>query len=204
MRLNPIFKPDMEEKIEMLLEETYKTIVGYQKRDMLYLPTFKPKFKGLAHWLCNLSSEKKGLIIGGSVGIGKTTFLKSIKNVLQHYYPTRVFLLYANLIGDIYKNRDNYETWDLINGNIKTCGRPVAEYLLIDDLGMEEDMFNDYGTKTQPMAVLLHNRADKGLTTIVTTNFSSLEALRQKYDDRIIDRLNAYAKMFYEFKSFRQ
>ena len=124
--------------------------------------------------------------------------------MLQYYYPTRVFLLYANLIGDIYKNRDNYETWDLINGNIKTCGRPVAEYLLIDDLGMEEDMLNDYGTKTQPMAVLLHNRADKGLTTIVTTNFSSLEELRQKYDDRIIDRLNAYAKMFYEFKSFRQ
>ena len=171
---------------------------------MLYLPIFKPKFKGLAHWLCNLSSEKKGLIIGGSVGIGKTTFLKSIKNVLQCYYPTRVFMLYANLIGDIYKNRDNYETWDLINGNIKTSGRPVAEYLLIDDLGMEEDMFNDYGTKTQPMAVLLHNRADKGLTTIVTTNFTSLEELRQKYDDRIIDRLNAYAKMFYEFKSFRQ
>ena len=204
MRQNPIFKPDMEEKIETLLEETYKTIVGYQKRDMLYLPIFKPKFKGLAYWLCNLSSEKKGLIIGGSVGIGKTTFLQSIRNVLKYYYPMRVFLLYANLIGDIYKNRDNYETWDLINGNIKTCGRQVAQYLLIDDLGMEEDIFNDYGTKTQPMAVLLHNRADKGLTTIVTTNFSSLEELRQKYDDRIIDRLNAYAKMFYEFKSFRQ
>ena len=112
MKLNPIFKPDMEEKIEMLLEETYKTIVGYQKRDMLYLPTFKPKFKGLAHWLCNLSSKKKGLIIGGSVGIGKTTFLQSIRNVLKYYNPMRVFMLYANLIGDIYKNRDNYETCD--------------------------------------------------------------------------------------------
>ena len=207
MKPSPIFEGADEQKIADQLKEEYIRLLSHQGKEMLNLPFFAPKFKGIANWLCSLSSEKKGLIIGGSVGIGKTTLLKAIKMVLVRNNKLFLSNVSASLVNDSYKVRDSSEAWDALLGKailrLPKGDKPVCEILLIDDLGMEEDMVNDYGTKSQPMAKLLHERADKGLITIVTTNFPSIESMRAKYDDRVIDRLSSYAKLFYNIKSFR-
>ena len=211
MRLSPIFNPDKTEIVFQRLIKHYTDEVvsrtGQQPRDLAF---FEPKFKGLSNWICNTSSIKRGLIIGGSTGIGKTTITTAMRNLFNSTsYFGYTMQISAKYIGDYYRFREDGEKWDIYTGEKKVKRfneplQPICKILFIDDLGMEEDEYKDYGTKTQPMAKLLHDRYERGLITIVSTNLESMDELRQKYDDRIIDRLNSYAKMFYSIDSFRR
>lgn len=171
---------------------------------------FEPKLKGLANWICNTSSTKRGLIIGGSVGIGKTTIAAAIRALLNNTsYFGYTMQMSAKYVGDYYRYRDEGDKWNIYTGETRVQRyqgppQPVCKILFIDDLGMEEDEYKDYGTKTKPMAKLLHDRYERGLITIVSTNLESMDKLREKYDDRIMDRLNSYAKMFYSMESYRK
>lgn len=174
------------------------------------IPFFEAKFKGLAHWICNTSSVKRGLILGGSTGVGKTTITTAMRNLFNSTsYFGYTMQISAKYIGDYYKYREDGENWDIYTGEkkVKRFNEPmqsVCKILFIDDLGMEEDDYKDFGTKTKPMAKLLHDRYERGLITIISTNLESMDKLREKYDDRIIDRLDSYAKTFYSVKSYRK
>ena len=180
---------------------------GENPRDMAL---FEAKFKGMAHWICNTSSVKRGLILGGSTGIGKTTITTAMRNLFNSTsYLGYTMQISAKNIGDYYRYREEGEKWDIYTGEkkVKRFNEPmqsICKILFIDDLGMEEDDYKDYGTKTKPMAKLLHDRYERGLITIVSTNLCSMDELREKYDDRIIDRLDSYAKTFYTIKSYRK
>lgn len=210
MRLSPIFSPDKEqivfEKLKMHFIEEVVRRTGENPRD---IALFEAKFKGMAHWICNTSSVKRGLILGGPTGIGKTTITATLQSLFsQTSYFGYTMQISAKYIGDYYRFREEGEKWDIYTGEkmVKRFNeplQPVCKILFIDDLGMEEDIFKDFGTQTQPMAKLLHDRYEKGLITIITTNIGTMDQLRQKYDDRIVDRLNSYAKMFYSIESFR-
>lgn len=209
--LSPIFKPGAIEAVYSRLKQHYRQevirLTGKEPDNMAF---FEPKFKGLANWICNTSSVKRGLIIGGSVGIGKTT----IATAMREFFNSTSYLGYAmqmsaKYVGDYYKYREEGDKWNIYTGEtkVKRFGlppQPICKILFIDDLGMEEDEYKDFGTKTQPMAKLIHDRYERGLITIVSTNLESMDKLREKYDDRIMDRLNSYAKMFYQLESFRR
>lgn len=209
--MNPIFKPELRVLMQEKLIEFYRKEVhsntGKEPANMAF---FEPKLSGLAGWLCKASSTKRGLIIGGSVGIGKTTITAALRTLFNKTsYCGYVMQMSAKYVGDYYRFRDEGDKWSIYTGEakVKRFGQhpqPVCRILFIDDLGMEEDEYKDYGTRTQPMAKLLHDRYERGLITIVSTNFESMAKLREKYDDRIIDRLNSYAKMFYQLESFRK
>lgn len=209
--LNPIFSSDKTQIVYQRLIQNYTDEVirttGKQPKNMAF---FEPKFKGLANWICNTSSIKRGLIIGGSVGIGKTTITSAMRLLFTGTsYFGYTMQMSAKYVGDYYKYREDGDKWNIYTGDTKVTRfggspQPICKILFIDDLGMEEDEFKDYGTKTQPMAKLLHDRHERGLITIISTNLESMDKLREKYDDRIIDRLNSYAKMFYSLESFRK
>lgn len=211
IRLSPIFNPDKVEVVFQRLKGHYIGEVikrtGQHPKDMAF---FEPKFKGLANWICNTSSVKRGLIIGGPTGIGKTSITAAMQSLFNSTsYFGYTMQISAKYIGDYYRFREDGEKWDIYTGEkmVKRFNeplQPVCKILFIDDLGMEEDVFKDFGTVTKPMAKLLHDRYEKGLITIITTNIETMDELRQKYDDRIIDRLNSYAKMFYSIESFRK
>ena len=209
---NPIYSQDREKWVFERLIYHYRNFVvgstGVEPQEMAF---FLAKFKGLARWICNTSSAKKGLIIGGSAGIGKTTIAKALMQFFvqdTHNYGS-VMQLSAKDVGDYYRYREEGEKWDIFTGKATVVRygqppQPRCKILFVDDLGMEEDEYRDYGTKTQPMVKLIHDRHERGLVTIFSTNLGDMEMLREKYDDRIMDRMNSYCKMFYSLESFRR
>lgn len=210
-KLSPIFSPDKAEIVYQRLKQYYTDEVyqrtGQQPRDMAF---FEPKLKGLAGWICNTSSAKRGLIISGPTGIGKTTLIMAMKTLFNNTnYFGYTMQMSAKYVGDYYRFREEGDKWNIYTGETKVKrfnepAQPVCKILFIDDLGMEEDDYKDYGTKTKPMAKLLHDRYERGLITIVSTNLESMDKLREKYDDRIMDRFNSYAKIFYSMDSYRK
>lgn len=196
---NPIFKPEVAPKIIEKLEDYFQALVisstGKPPQDYEF---FRKRIEGIVNWLTDKSSTKKNLLIQGNAGIGKSTLANAMKMMFaDSTYKLYKFAISAKELGDIYRGRDDYETWDKLNN--KSC-----KVLFIDDLGMEEDITYDYGSKVQPMIQLLHTRYENGTITIVTTNMSN-EALREKYDDRIADRLlNGYCRLLYNTKSYRK
>lgn len=208
--MSPIFSPDKAEIVFYRLKQYYIDEVfqrtGQHPKDMAF---FEPKLKGLTNWICNTSSTKRGLIIGGSVGIGKTTIAAAIRTLLNNSgYLGYTMQMSAKYVGDYYRYREEGDKWNIYTGETKVKrfegpAQPICKVLFVDDLGMEEDEFRDYGTKTQPMAKLIHDRHERGLVTIFSTNLGSMEMLREKYDDRIMDRMNSYCKLFYTMRSFR-
>lgn len=196
--LNPIFSPAVAPEIIKRLEYHYKVLVynstGKPPQDFEF---FKEKIKGITKWLTEISCTKKNLLIQGGAGIGKSTLANAMKLMFaESSYRFYKFSISSKELGDIYRNREDCESWEKLNN--KSC-----KILFIDDLGMEEDITNDYGSKIQPMILLLHTRYENGTTTIITTNLST-EALREKYDDRIADRLNSYCKLLYNTRSYRK
>lgn len=155
------------------------------------------KARNIVEWLCDISARKPNLLIFGNAGSGKSTMIKAMQDMFyQSQYATKTRAISAKDIGDIYRNRNEKESWNRINTNLTSI-------LFIDDFGMEEDVIQQYGNKAQPMAILIHNRYEKKLPTIITTNLTS-EEMAKKYDDRIMDRLNGYARLSYTHISFRR
>ena len=208
---NPIYSPEREDWVYARLMYYFSVIVqgntGAKPRELAF---FAAKFRGLTQWLCNSSGAKRCLIIGGPAGIGKTTISKTLMHFLANdtSYFGSVMQMSAKDVGDYYRYREEGEKWDIYTGKAMVNrynepSQPRCKILFIDDLGMEEDEFRDYGTKTQPMAKLIHDRHERGLVTIFSTNLGSMDMLREKYDDRIMDRLNSYCKLFYTMPSLR-
>ena len=79
-----------------------------------------------------------------------------------------------------WKNKNDFSSWE----RIKTI--PL---LAIDDLGTEPREILDYGNVLNPIVDLLTKRYDEQLFTIFTTNLTLVQ-IREKYGDRIADRLN--------------
>lgn len=209
--MSPIFSPDNIQGVYTLLKKFYREqVIKLTGKEPANMEFFEPKFQGLAKWICGSSSTKRGLVIGGSVGIGKTTIATALRELFNNTsYYGYVMQMSAKYVGDYYKYRDEGDKWNIYTGETKVqrFNQPkqsVCKILFIDDLGMEEDEYKDFGTKTQPMAKLLHDRYERGLITIVSTNLESMDKLREKYDDRIMDRLNSYCKFFYTMESFRK
>lgn len=185
-----------EDNAGMLMQELIKCFKAQvtQVQDTEYVIN---KLQKAIYWLCEVSKDKKNLLISGNAGSGKSTLAKALRQMLDKTpYALNTLCISAKKIGDIYKSREESDSWNRIN--TATC-----KILFIDDFGMEEDVVVQYGNKTQPMAMLIHNRYDNGLTTIITTNLTA-EQMAKKYDDRIMDRLNGYARLPYNHISFRR
>ena len=102
-------------------------------------------------------------------------------------------LISAKDLGDIYRGKEQFYGWKDVN---------VYPCLFMDDVGMEEEVVNEYGNKITPMVRLLHSRYDRNLITVITTNLN-WEQMCSRYGERISDRLANYHRLVYERKSFR-
>ena len=78
-----------------------------------------------------------------------------------------------------------------------------TDLLGIDDLGTEPAEVQDYGKIMYPIKELLTMRYDAQLFTVFTTNLEPKD-IRQRYDNRIADRLNEMmVKIVYNNKTYR-
>lgn len=78
-----------------------------------------------------------------------------------------------------------------------------TDLLGIDDSGTEPAEVQDYGNIMYPIKELLTMRYDAQLFTVFTTNLEPKD-IRQRYDNRIADRLNEMmVKIVYNNKTYR-
>lgn len=132
-----------------------------------------------------------GIYLYGPVGIGKTFGASCLANELMQDGKTVLFMnlgLYLNKIRAGFKNNTedvNIET-EVLN-YVKTC-----DLLVIDDLGTEN--------KTPFVLEKTFNLIDARYRTkkpfVVTSNLS-LEQLKDRFDDRIQDRIKGHAFPFF-------
>ena len=128
------------------------------------------KVEKVVRWI--FSSEKRGLLLCGTLGNGKTTMLNVFKNLLG----SRAVFYEAQALYDYYK------------ANQSLPQIPMNVVLLIDDLGAEPSSYNDFGEKRYPLADILLARYRQNATTIIATN-CNMAQLGELYGDRVHDRM---------------
>lgn len=144
------------------------------------------KLKRVSRWLCD--SSKRGLILMGNMGTGKSTMLKSIHRLLECW----------GMFGDA---QDIFEYFKKNNGAMRYWDERLV---LVDDLGVEPWRCMNYGEESFPLTRLLLHRYDRNLTTIVATNLDFPE-IEKKYGDRLADRMfEMYDVLTYNNDSYRR
>ena len=137
--------------------------------------------------------NKRGIMLCGKCGNGKTTMLRAIKTATN-------FLAEQNIFGETVNG-----SWYPADVNIRIAHakeiaihfadeQKAATYaktnlLGIEDMGTEPAEVQVYGNIVNPIATLLESRYASGLTTFITTNLTP-RLIGEKYQERIADRLN--------------
>jgi len=133
-----------------------------------------------AGWLQRVRRPKTGLLICGGVGNGKTSMARALFKTIQKCngvaFQEETAANFAKLEAQRDENR-----YKLIN-------LKQADYLLLDDLGVEPVSVKVWGNEVSPVAELLTQRYHLQKFTIVTSNLTEKE-LGQRYGDRVADRI---------------
>lgn len=140
----------------------------------------------VARWL--YGSSKRGLILMGTLGNGKSTMLRSISSL----FTSGASFGEAQGIYDFFKQQQ---------GGMRFWNECL---LLIDDLGVEPERCLNYGEEYHPLTKLLLHRYDRCLTTIIATNLG-LDDIQERYGDRLVDRMyETYDIIKYTHDSYRR
>lgn len=138
-----------------------------------------------SRWLATHS--KSSLLLRGNVGVGKTTLLCAVRNVISIRMGENLQVWDARRIAALGKGKDGQQVLDELSK------RPL---LGIDDLGCEPLLVKDYGNDVTPLIELLTERYNKRLFTIITTNLAivkkdgrDVDEIEERYGERIADRI---------------
>lgn len=143
-----------------------------------------PEYDAIADWL--EGNNGRGLFCIGSVGRGKTLICTKVIPALLNWYHRKVVSIY-----DAQKMNANID--DVLSKHI----------VCIDDLGTENESVK-YGERRMAFAELADAAEKKGKLLIITTNMS-LNELKEKYSERVVDRLRAVTKaVLFDGKSLRE
>jgi DNA replication protein DnaC len=129
-----------------------------------------PRFKG---------EHYKGIILIGTIGTGKTLIMETF---------TDIFNLHASKIIINVPSRDVVEV-SKKKGQDYLFKRPAY----IDDIGKEQVLINDYGTKSKPMEDIVNERYKREALTLATSN---LKFEDMPYSNHTIDRMRQMFNVF--------
>ena len=139
-----------------------------------------PTYDLIIDWLCD--NKGRGLMLMGKCGLGKSTILNYVIPAIFRTKTNKVLRsIPAKEIGAIEKND--------------------SLFIIIDDLGTES-IKNDYGTKIDAVADAISYAEDSSKTLLITTNLDAGE-LKERYDERTLDRLRKCKVVVIKGKSFR-
>lgn len=134
-----------------------------------------------------MASGKPGLLLMGNVGTGKTTIASALARAWADYLTiARVFR--CDFVSEQIKEDESY-VYE-VSGN--------RGLVVLDDFGTESKV---YGEERIPS--IFYRRFEGGLPTVITTNLTS-DQIREKYGERIADRLRTYSKIVMNYKSLRK
>jgi DNA replication protein DnaC len=127
-------------------------------------------------------SPRKGLMIYGPKGIGKTLNFLVLKTIQNKYIGISMKIVSAKQLESNYKVYGEAYIQELVN----------YDELMIDDIGTESRLFKDYGTDRNlvyDILMMRYARFQKNeFITHATTNLTPALLIEQ-YDTRLIDRM---------------
>ena len=130
-----------------------------------------------------VDTRGRGLMLMGECGLGKSTILNFV-------------------IPAIFRTKTNKVLRSVPAKELAAVERNVAPFIIIDDLGTES-IKNDYGTKIDAVADAISYAEDSSKTLLITTNLSP-NSLKERYDERTLDRLRKCKVVIIKGKSFRK
>ena len=130
-----------------------------------------------------IDTRGRGLMLMGECGLGKST-------ILNYVIPA------------IFRTKTNKVLRSVPAKELAAVERNVAPFIIIDDLGTES-IKNDYGTKIDAVADAISYAEDSSKTLLITTNLSP-NSLKERYDERTLDRLRKCKVVIIKGKSFRK
>lgn len=150
-------------------------------------------FTGDPEFEQNGRSLKKGILLVGNVGVGKTDLLRAFEFNRVQCFQT---ITCGEISAMVKENGADY--WTTYTGFIPGHGGTDKYFLqpnigwLFDDLGTE-DPVNDFGTKVDPLSLIILERykmKDKQPfnTLHITTNMNG-DMIQNRYDARIRSRI---------------
>ena len=132
----------------------------------------------MSRWL--VKRPKVGIMLRGYVGVGKTTLLYAVQDLLTSVYK-------------MMKVTSALEITELAKNDEAAFKRlQTYPFLGIDDLGVEPQSIKNWGNESNPLIELLSSRYDHQLFTIITTNLivnNGIDDIQTHYGERIADRL---------------
>lgn len=185
-----------------LLYSFYKREVEKRKREFIFTDETKEAISRVGDFLTT-ETNFYGLFMPGSIGNGKTTMLKAIRDLLVYLVDTNK-ISYCE--GDKYPHFVKARDMASMIVEDKNGFRVIknTKFLLIDDLGAEPTEVVAYGMPYKPFDELLDYRYEQMLPTIISSNLTAID-IGQKYDDlRIVDRMHEMFQILsFEEVSFR-
>ena len=139
-----------------------------------------PEYDEIIDWM--VDTKGRGLMLMGECGLGKST-------ILNYVIPA------------IFRTKTKKSLVSTPAKELKEVVKSNASFIIIDDLGTES-IKNDYGTKIDAVADAISYAEDSSKTLLITTNLAS-KALKERYDERTLDRLRKCKVVVIKGKSFR-
>ena len=170
--------------------------------------------ESVANWL-TIPTKKRGLILYGTVGSGKSTMLRSICQMIRTIKQSYKDIGTAYFFDMDSAQRQRCKEWervnepdylianDVVRDNGKLQKALSSKFVALDDIGVEPLHKNDFGTVSMPIADVIYNCYDYNTPLIITTNLNDAQ-IKERYGARVADRLTEFCnRISYTNLSYR-
>ena len=182
----PLKLPHEQSQTSAMLLGSYGAVVQSRDMELQVDDSTVSKVEKVVKWM--YESRKRGLLLCGTLGNGKTTMLRALRML----FGIRAVYMEAQAVYDNFKQNQTFP--------------PVtsSDMLLLDDLGAEPQTYNDFGEVRYPLAEFLMQRYKNNSTTVIATNLT-FEQIGERYGDRLKDRMKEmFAIITYIEPSYRK
>lgn len=189
--------PLSDKDVKNLIYGFYKREVEVRKRAFRFTSELRNNISRIGDFLTT-EDNYYGLFMPGTVGNGKTTMMRAIKDLFVYLidkekitycegdkYPT---FITARELAEISRDKNSFR----IVKNTK--------YLFIDDLGAEPVEISNYGNFVYPYIDVLEYRYDRLLPTFISSNFNASDLCNKYESERVKDRM----KEMFQIISFKE
>jgi len=167
-------------------------------KDLIFTESTKPIYRALTHYFAksenfkntnittNIPDLKKGLLIIGDYGCGKTSMLRAFQMVGKALLPDPILWFNNVSCNALVMEFEGMDTNDKSAKKHFFQKYNKAAVMYFDDFGTESNASN-FGIKNL-MKDILEERYSNNKRTFLTSNLS-LPEIQEKYGDRVYDRL---------------
>ena len=184
--------PMENRKIKNILYAFYKKEVEKRKNELILTDELKQNLSKVSDFLTT-ETRFYGLFIPGSVGNGKTTMLKAIRDLLIYLVDNETI---SSCEGDKYPRFVTArEMANIAKSPNDFRALKNTKYLLIDDLCEEPVEIVSFGNYIYPFIEPIEHRYEEMLPTIISSNLGASDILGKYKNGRIIDRMKEMFKI---------